>query len=60
MAYKKCLKPWAVARLLPSGKWAIIGRYQNASNAEGHLQLLRRRVPNLQFKVVFDLSDCKQ
>lgn len=59
MTYKKCLKPWAVARLLPHGKWVIIGRYHNASNAEGHLQLLRQRVPKLQFKVVFDLTDCK-
>ncbi len=59
MTYKKCLKPWAVARLLPTGKWVIIGRYQNANNAEGHLQLLRKRVPKMQFKVVFDVSDCK-
>ncbi len=57
MTYKQCLKPWAVARLLPNGKWAIIGRYSNCSDADGHLQLLRLRVPNLQFKVVFDLGD---
>ena len=25
----------------------------------GHLQLLRQRVPKFEFKVVFDLSDCK-
>ena len=59
MTYKKCHKPWAVARLLPHGKWVIIGRYHNCSDADGHLQLLRRRVPNMQFKVVFDLADCK-
>jgi hypothetical protein len=59
MAKKVCLKPWAVARLLPNGKWVIIGRYKNSSDADGHLQLLRRRVPKIQFKVVFDLSDCK-
>lgn len=57
MTYKECLKPWAVARLLPPGKWAIIGRYSNSSDADGHLQLLRQRVPNMQFKVVFDVSD---
>ncbi len=59
MTYKKCHKPWAVARLLPHGKWVIIGRYHKCSDADGHLQLLRRRVPNMQFKVVFDLADCK-
>jgi hypothetical protein len=58
MIKKQCLKPWAVARLLPNGKWVIIGRYHNCSDAEGHLQLLGRRVANIQFKVVFDLADC--
>ena len=57
MTYKQSLKPWAVARLLPQGKWVIIGRYRSASDANGHLQLLRLRVPNLQFKVVFDQCD---
>jgi hypothetical protein len=60
MTYKLCLKPWAVARLLPNGKWSIIGRYRNRSDADGHLQLLRLRVPNLQLKVVFDLLNCKE
>ncbi|MBD0346971.1 MAG: hypothetical protein ICV63_19530 [Coleofasciculus sp. Co-bin14] len=57
MTKKHCFKPWAVARLLANGKWAIIGRYRSPSDADGHLLLLRRRVPNLQFKVVFDLPD---
>jgi hypothetical protein len=59
MTKKQCLKPWAVARLLPHGKWVIIGRYRSCSDANGHLLLLRQRVPNMQFKVVFDLADCK-
>jgi hypothetical protein len=60
MTKKQCLKPWAVARLLPNQKWAIIGRYRNPSDANGHLLLLRQRVSNIQFKVVFDMTDCKQ
>ena len=59
MTKKQCFKPWVVARLLPNGKWAIIGRYRSPSDAEGHLQLLRQRVPKIQFKVVFDVTDCK-
>lgn len=55
MTYKQSLKPWAVARLLPNGKWILIGRYHHRSDADGHLQLLRQRVPNIEFKVVFDL-----
>jgi hypothetical protein len=55
MAYRDCLKPWAVARLLPNLQWVIIGRYHSRSDADGHLQLCRQRIPNIQFKVVFDL-----
>ncbi|HEY9634629.1 MAG TPA: hypothetical protein V6D14_14545 [Coleofasciculaceae cyanobacterium] len=58
MTKKVGLKPWAVARLLPHGKWVIIGRYRSSSDANGHLLLLRQRVPNMQFRVVFDLADC--
>jgi hypothetical protein len=61
MTYQDSLKPWAVARLLPNNlQWAIIGRYHSPSDADGHLQLLRQRVPNIQFKVVFDLPVSKQ
>jgi hypothetical protein len=55
MTKKRCLKPWAVARLLPTLKWVIIARYRSHSDANGHLLLLRHRVPNMEFKVVFDL-----
>lgn len=53
MTYKKCLKPWVVARQLPTLQWAIIARYRSRNDADGHLQLLRQRVPNLKFTVVF-------
>jgi hypothetical protein len=60
MTKKQCLKPWAVARQLPNLKWVIVARYRSRSDADGHLLLLRLRVPNLQFKVVFDLLDCAE
>ena len=59
MTKKPCLKPWAVVRQLPHLKWVIIARYRSRSDADGHLLLLRQQVPNLRFKVVFDLFDCK-
>lgn len=55
MTHRKCLKPWAVARLLPTHKWEIVARYHSRNDADGHFQLCRRRVPHIQFKVVFDL-----
>ncbi len=60
MTNKQCLKPWAVARQLPNLKWVIVARYRSRSDADGHLQLLRQRVPKIQFKVVFDLRDCAE
>jgi hypothetical protein len=60
MTYKRCLKPWAVARQLPNLQWVIIARYRSRSDADGHLLLLRQRVPSIQFKVVFELSNCKE
>jgi hypothetical protein len=60
MTKKQCLKPWAIARQLPNLQWLIIARYRSRSDADGHLVLLHQRVPNIQFKVVFDLLDCKQ
>jgi hypothetical protein len=60
MTYKPCLKPWAIARLLPNQKWVIIGRYRSRNDADGHLQLCRLRVPKSPFKVVFDLIDSKK
>jgi hypothetical protein len=59
MTNKRCNKPWAIARQLPSLRWVIIARYRSCSDADGHLLLLRQRVPNMQFKVVFDLLNCK-
>jgi len=54
MTYSKCLKPWAIARQLPSGRWILIARYRSRSDADGHQKLLRQRVGHLHFKVVFD------
>lgn len=60
MAYKDSLKPWAVVRLGENLQWTIIGRYKSRSDADGHLLLLRQRVPDLEFKVVFDLPNRQQ
>lgn len=60
MAYKDSLKPWAVARQHQSLQWIIIARYKSRSDADGHLLLLRQRVPNIQFKVVFEVLSGKE
>ena len=57
MTDKPCLKPWAVVRQRPNLQWVIIARYRSRSDADGQLLLLRQRVPNIPFKVMFELSD---
>ena len=60
MTYKDSLKPWAVMRQGKNLQWIIIARYKSRSDAEGHLLLLRQRVPDLEFKVVFDLPNYRK
>jgi hypothetical protein len=57
MTYRERLHYWAIARLLPTQQWIIIARFRNRSDADGHFQFLRRKIPNVQFKVVFDLTN---
>ncbi|MFB2978122.1 hypothetical protein [Microseira sp. BLCC-F43] len=56
MSYKTRLNNWAIARLLPSQQWVIVARYRSRSDAEGHLHFVCRRMPNVQFKIVFDIA----
>ena len=60
MAYKDSLKLWAVARQGKNLQWVIIARYKSRSDAEGHWLLLKKRVPDIEFKVVFDLPERKE
>lgn len=60
MTYKDSLKPWAVVRQGKSLGWVIIARYKSRADAEGHHLLLKQRVPDLEFKVVFDLPERKE
>ena len=34
----------------------IVCRLRNRSDAEGHLQILRRLMPTLHFTIIFDLT----
>lgn len=52
-SYKKLVTPWVISRL-EDNQWIELHRYRSRSDAEGHLQLLRRSVPTVQFNVTFD------
>ena len=35
----------------------VVRRFRNRSNAEGHMQALKRLMPDANFVIVFDLGD---
>jgi hypothetical protein len=55
MTYKAQLYPWCIIRPFPNMRVQIIGRFRNRSNAEGHLQILKRLMPNVPYQIMFDI-----
>ncbi|GAB4382507.1 MAG: hypothetical protein Kow00121_42880 [Elainellaceae cyanobacterium] len=55
MTYRERLNYWAVVRLVSGCQWIVIARFHQRSDAEGHCRFLQRQMPDVQFKVVFDL-----
>ena len=54
MPYKERLNPWLVVRLLPNMQRLTVGQFRNRSDADGHLQILRRLIPNAKYVVMFN------
>ncbi|NEO11288.1 MULTISPECIES: hypothetical protein [unclassified Moorena] len=56
MTYSQRLYPWAVVRLLPKMQRVVVGRFRNRSDAEGHMEALKRLMPDGKFIIVFDIG----
>ncbi|AOY79794.1 hypothetical protein BJP36_07500 [Moorena producens JHB] len=56
MSYSQRLYPWAVVRLLPKMQRVVVGRFRNRSDAEGHMQALKRLMPDGKFIIIFDIG----
>lgn len=54
MPYKQRLNPWVLVRLLPNMQRITVGQFRNRSDADGHLAILSRLIPNAKFVVVFN------
>jgi hypothetical protein len=52
--YKERLNPWVLVRLLPNMQRITVGQFRNRSDADGHLEILRRLIPNAKFVVMFN------
>jgi hypothetical protein len=54
MPYRERLNLWVLVRLLPNMQRVIVGQYRNRSDADGHLEIIRRLMPNSEFVVMFN------
>ena len=59
MPYKERLNPWVLVRLLPNMQRLTVGQFRTRSDADGHLQILRRLIPNAKFVVMFNPDGLK-
>ena len=57
MTCNKRLSRWVIVRLLPNMRRVVVGRFRTRSDAEGHLQALRRLIPGAEMIVVFDVEE---
>lgn len=62
MPYKERLYPWIMVRLLPKMQRVTVGQFRTRSDADDHLEILRRLVPGAKFVVIFnpDLLESQQ
>jgi hypothetical protein len=54
MTYGDRLRRWVVVRLLPNMQRVDVARFYKYSDAEGHVQILRRINPEFDYLIVFD------
>ncbi|OYD96884.1 hypothetical protein CDG76_09025 [Nostoc sp. 'Peltigera membranacea cyanobiont' 210A] len=55
MTYLKKLSPWCIVRLKPNMQNQIVARFRRRSDAEAHLQVLRRLIPGVSFTLIFNV-----
>lgn len=56
MTYKNQLHPWCIIRPVSNVQMLIVGRFRRRSDAEGHLHILKRMIPNVPFEIMFDIA----
>jgi hypothetical protein len=54
VTYAERLSPWCIVRHFPNMEYQIIGRFRRRSDAEAHLQALRRLIPNGTLAIIFN------
>ena len=60
MSYLDKLHPWCIVRHLPNLQNPIVARFRRRNDAEAHLQVLQRLMPNAEFSIIFDVTPEKK
>ncbi len=56
MTYKDKLNPWCIIRPVSVVQMRIVGRFRRRVDAEEHLKILKRMIPNVPFEIMFDIT----
>ncbi|MGH7999921.1 MAG: hypothetical protein ACREPR_10955 [Brasilonema sp.] len=56
MTYLDKLNPWCIIRLQRNMQNQVVARFRRRSDAEAHLQVLRRLIPNVSFTLIFNVA----
>lgn len=54
MTYQEKLSPWTIIRMQPDQKSVIVARFRRRSDAEGHLLVLKKMMPHIEFAIAFE------
>ncbi len=54
MTYLERLRSWCIVKLLPNMQRQVVTRYRRRNDAEEHLRILRRLLPEANYAIIFD------
>ncbi|MEH2253768.1 hypothetical protein [Nostoc sp.] len=55
MTYLEKLNPWCIIRLQANMQNQVVARFRRRSDAEAHLQVLRRLIPSVSFTLIYNV-----
>ncbi|MBE9115626.1 hypothetical protein IQ249_06920 [Lusitaniella coriacea LEGE 07157] len=56
MKYKQALFPWVIYRLLPNLQRLTVARFRHRNDAEEHMKIIQRLLPQASFTIAFEVS----
>jgi hypothetical protein len=56
MNYKQQLYPWVIYRHLPNLQRLAVARFRRRNDAEEHLRIIKRLLPQAEFAIAFEVN----